>query len=524
MNASLKLKLVLVIVATTIVGLLWWFYSHSYIEIVLSPGDSEVSYSVLDQRSKRIASGDIDKESVKILVRKGSHEVVIQDEERSYFAVVRTGGFLTSTKVTPSLAKENFREFIGNNPSPCPYLVKGVLLSSVCDGRIENLNIHSPASSDSPTVIKKAQTELLARIESVLTINDKPLIFVKTLPGSETHIAAHAGYSLLPDGSQEKGFALKELSEDVSYFFTQYKDGFLAASSGDSQLYYYLPNGKLVEKLSLPQPSAEGMTLAKIFADEGGVYIVYSNEIAREQGEFAKEAEITAHSEDFLEQVENREIKSELYLMSKDNQTDLGSFTAESNNIGYCGKMSICVLDDGLLSIYEMRGDHTSETYKITGVIGFKQSGGKLLVVKNEGVLALNPDEGAGTFSYKFSEYTYCGISSAKSGYILCIKDPDDNSSVLYVDMGKESKYMADKAQSTLLGINYIKGVSTYKNYMYISPDYGELVFVEELGGFYNDPDIEKSVNADIKKVVKELGLPRAMFKIINSYTGEVIN
>lgn len=118
---------------------------------------------------------------------------------------------------------------------------------------------------------------------------------------------------------------------------------------------------------------------------------------------------------------------------------------------------------------------------------------------------------------YTFGEaYTFCGIKAVGGGAALCINNELGESSAIHLTTDRNSD-MIDKKVDQLRATDRVTFVSAYKNFIYVTPDGGDLIYSPASGGYIYDPEVLSVANQAIQNAVSELGIDRAKYQIINS-------
>ncbi len=131
----LKQLALITVVFVIFISVFLWFYGHSFIKVSVDmPVNGEIHYELINQNTKKSSTYTTKASSIKKLVKKGSYEMLVKNQETSSFSVQSTKSFLRTTTINSNLQTEKSREFVGNNPGPCMYYDQSVLISYPCDG------------------------------------------------------------------------------------------------------------------------------------------------------------------------------------------------------------------------------------------------------------------------------------------------------------------------------------------------------------------------------------------------------
>lgn len=510
-----RTRLILLAVLAIIILVLVWCFTHSFVEITVNNSvNGDLNYRLLDQSNLRTAETTSSSKTIKKLVRRGSHEVLVRQGETSYFAVVKSNGFLSTSRVSAELSVEKARSFIGNNPGSCMYIVAGVLLSQACGDSVDRLQTHVPATASLPTFTKKAATPFSGFVEGVANTSEGSIILIKSPDVDEDEGAPHTAYLLNAIGATTNGVALADLEENKVYNLVNYKDGFIVYAPDSSRAYYYTSRAAAPSIISLNQPKTTGLKLNSLNTKDETIVMAYSNDTRRELSNTSDPEGEEIHSETVDAP---SKIKSEVVLQN-DGQAKHFVFETEPARIRYCAENKICTLDEGVLGIYDVSSDKQKLEFRVTGVTSIENSPSGLLVVREEGVMRLDLDKHQGMIEYTLGDYRYCGIRPEGTTYIVCVANNDNLRSAILVNPNQNDTDNIDKKIQELAKLGEIKELSIYGNFIYVSPELGDLKYIEASGGFGYDPALISSANTKINQEIERLGIDRNKYTVVNSF------
>ena len=179
-----------------------------------------------------------------------------------------------------------------------------------------------------------------------------------------------------------------------------------------------------------------------------------------------------------------------------------------------CGTNKLCVLVGKDLSIYDVSSDKAKYLFSVSGVNYINNMATGLLVARDEEILNLNVDTKKGFISYGFGEYNYCGLQNSGANYLLCITNADGKNAALYINPAASNADSIDKKIAALQQMGEVKDISAYGRYIFISPEFGELVYSNSLGEFSYNPQTVKVVSKKINQQIDSLGINRKKYLV----------
>lgn len=495
-NPTIKLKR-LAVAALILVFLLVVFVfiknnSFILIEAGTEPGQ-QTTYEVTDPKGKtkeHKSSGG----SKRIRVGTGDYGVSVKAAGRSYFAAVKAGGFLRTSKVTPILEPEKKRTFVGNNPGLCMEYLVSKLISFSCSAGFEDINIHVPATANTPTyVLKNPNKALSLYVESSLKAAEGTIMLVKqNLVGDKqaAHIIYVLGDSLNPTRSQ----VLAALDAGKGYALAGYKDGFLAYSLSAGKAYYYATLSSKPEEIELEKPRGENLTAASLSTRGGSLLVLYTP---------------PADSS-------SKKTSVEVHMKTNGNwkvSTLKGSYTEAV----LCGTDKLCAVGNETMDVYDTKPEKPKLLYSIKNVISVKGTGEGVMVIRSGDVLRFDADKRAGFIDFSFGDYLFAGLQPQPSGYILSLTNNKGKKVALLVDGQIPDEDGIDKKVAQLLKHESVDDVSAYGSYVFVSPSVGPLAYIDSLGEYGYDPVLVKQKNADIIQAINSIGIDRTKYTVVST-------
>lgn len=505
-STNLKRLIIFATLGLLLFAAAYVMYSYSFIEIIVEnpTGTSEVSYKITDSNNSVVSVLSSDT-TTKRLVKRGTHQVHIQQADQSYFSLTNAGGFFSSTTLNAKLEREKSRQFVGDNPGSCVYFLNLTLLSHPCGGRLNKLDIHMPANASQPTHTKKQGGVVEGYVEGLVTIKDGTYVVVKAPEAGEDQGSPHTAYLIDSTGRISLGTSLKGLNPNNVYQALSYNNGALLYNLAESQLFYYSSFGAEPTPVSIDKPLNDSLKPFGLSTLGETIVVSYSEGSVIENNRFgtSEEREASGVAE---------------VIIYQNNTSKHFSLSKLPLNIRLCGDEQLCVLQqNGNLEVFATDGDKLKKLSMITDVTKIENVQNGLLIVRTAGVFFFDPIKNEGYLSYALSDYEYCGIKTAASGYILCVTNSKNVSSTLYVNLAQPGTDAIDKKVAELAKLKDIKSVSAYGAFIFISPELGDLVYNSTTKGFQYDPIIRSTVANKINQEVDRLQIDRNVYRVINT-------
>jgi hypothetical protein len=506
MQFSNKAKRITVLSTVLILALIifYWFYSHAQLEINISnPGGGQITYEISNQSKKGPESIKTQSTSLKRSVAKGSYEISVSQGEQSYFALVKTDGFFSKSKVVATLAKEKQRSFAGNNPAPCMFY-NGQLYTYTCNGAFSDINKHVPATASEPTfVVKNSSTKITGILEGLINTPQGSVALLHSVdlegPGG------HSAYVLDGNLNPLKQAALKVLKSDDSYSLKSYQSGFLVYDSKFEQVFYYAGIEATPKSINIERPENDALQPVALGVNGSSILTLYTSS--------ANPASLSTKTD--------KNARNEIIISRFDQNGGLSSKKIDIdgypiNSAVLCGQEKICVQSGSSLLVYDESGGG-NPLYSIRNASSVESVGGNVILVRSSGILNFNPDTKSGSYDYTFGDYRYCGIKKSNPNqYVLCITSGSGKSAALLVDQGAANIDSIDKKIQKLQKSTDLTDISIYGKYIFFTPDAGSLIYSPSLGGYDYDPNLLKSSGDKANQEIDKLGINRNTYTIIN--------
>lgn len=495
-DPSRKLKRVAIsaLLAAVLLFVFVFIKNNSFILIEASAEpNQQITYEVADPKGKtkehKSPGG-----SKRVRVGTGDYGVSVKIGDKSYFAAVKGNGFLRTSKVTPSLAPEKKRTFVGNNPSLCMEYLVTKLVSYACSDRFENISVHVPANASTPTyVLKNPNKTVGGFVEGTVKTNAGTYALVKQVGVGET-LTTHTIYLLGDDLGTSNTRTLSDLDPESAYGLASYREGFLAYSLTESRAFYYKSLDSKPEEIKFEKPGGQSLTATSLSTKGGSMLVLY----APPADSSSKKTSVEAH------------IKSTgtwKVLSLKGNYT----------GAVLCGTDKLCVVGSETMYVYDTKPEKPKLLYSIKNVISVKGTGEGVMVIRSRDVLRFDADKRAGFIDFSFGDYLFAGLQPQPSGYILSLTNNKGKKVALLVDGQEPDEDSIDKKVAQLLANESVDDVSAYGAFVFVSPAVGPLIFIESIGGLGYDPTVVKQKNADIIQAINSIGIDRTKYTVVST-------
>ena len=499
----MKKKLLLSAMALISLAGLIWLYSHAYIEI-LPVSANNVSYtltSLSDDKSRSFNSTT----GLKKLVSRGSYQVLAQNGETSYFKIVKAGGFLGSTTISPKLSSEKARKFIGDNPGDCAYYTGQVLASGACEDLFSQLNLHVPARAQQATYTQKLKGRYDGIVGGIAHTKLGMIALLRSTTGS-----GHSAHKVNDDFSLAGPIVLGELDKGKLYSLQPYKEGFLTHDRSLGHLQYYSSLQSRPASVNIHPPKDKKLQAYALKTRGESIAIGYTDhpeDIALARGD-----------EEHLPTKPPKKTKVAILVTAGDEIREY-TFGKRIASFEICGPNRLCTLDtSNMFEVYDISGKKNRQIFAINGIETFAVTNNAVVLAARDSILSLDTETREGYIQYSFSSYRFCGMYKTSGGYALCVINNSDQAAALYIDPDQNNTDSIDKKVADLAGLQQVKSISAYGNFIFISPNLGEAEYRPELKSFGYNPVTIKAVNSVINQTVDLAGIDRAKYTVFNPY------
>jgi len=476
-----------------------------YIDVKSGTSGQELTYNILNQSNGKSNEVKTTKSSISKSVKKSNYEILVTQGEKSAWTTVKSGGFFKKTRLSVELKPEKNRQFVGYNPSYCMNYIGQVLTSYTCDDSFSNIKIHVPATANQATYTMNVSTNVQGNVRGIINTQLGPVALVRFFL-ADSDASAYAAYVLGAGLLPAQTATLSGLNPDKVYDIQPYKNGFLAYSDDFSDVKYYASLTTSPESVSIEKP---GNTNIKpyLLRTMGDSVVLASSD----------KAEFEARSDPKAIGKVNSVI-----AVHKDGKTKQFSFNRQFVSAEACGNNKLCLLntannDKMQLFVYDIGDDTPKQLFVLNNITSIQNTDVGLLALSDTRILNLDVDNKTGFVEYSFGDRKFCGLQKDVGGYLLCQTNTKGVNAVLRIDQTSNNSDSIDKKVAGLEKMSEVKNVSVYGQFLFISPDLGELVYDNSLGFFNYDPSVKQSVNDKISHQIDVLGVDRNTYHIINT-------
>jgi hypothetical protein len=501
-SPTVKRWLILGLVGAVVVLVLILVAGYGFISVETTGGTdklSEITYELTNQGTGKKTTVK-STSAIKKFVTRGRYEVMVRRGSTSYFATVKSSGFFTTKKVSATLAPEKGRRFIGDNPSPCMYLLKDVLVSYECfNTSLNSISRHVPATANQPTYAAKNTSPLEGTIEGLLPTKQGDTVILKAPEIDEDQGAPHTAFTLDSNLNVQPGKALADLTDSQTYTIHPYKDGFLAINNEFVQAQYFADPANKPEVVPVEAPEDEKQEPYTADARGSRMLIAYANETQADRQNPDAE-KIT------------RKIDGTLVIRDG-SETRKYPVSTKYAAVKLCGDKYLCALSDRAVEVFDVSGKKLKSLYRVQEVSEMLTTTDQLVVVRSGEVMGLDVATGTGTVQYHVENYTTCGIKPTGPSYTLCLINQKDKKVALYIDQQTESDQI-DQKVAQLLKAPEVRSLSIYGKFISVSPEVGSLTFIPSRGEFGYDPKRVTTANKAITEAVTKAGIDPATYQV----------
>lgn len=518
MNMLTRRNIILGLLAIILISAAFWLYGHAYIEInVTGNANGEMAVTLTKQPGEDPVELKSQNQKIRKLVGRGDYQVLVQRGEQSFFQLVKTNGFLSTSKVRAETMPEQQRQFVGNNPRTCMYSVDDVLLSNICGDSFIQLQTHVPATATQPTFTTQKNDGSTGTLEGIVTTPRGNLALLQALDGETTN---HFLYSINGRGELGEPRLLPDLQPDREYSLVGYREGFLIYDQAGRQFFYYTSAATTPERLNITTPDDDRLVFDSLQVDGDNLALTYSSDSFDDLLNFDSPEGIEAHPPEVEASIRpSGDPKSQVVLYVPDQSPKTLNFAAAPLRAYACGSDRLCLQSPGKLTVYDSRGDEPKPLYALDSVTAVQNSTAGLLVVQPAGILRLDVARRQGFMEYTFGEYRYCGLQSVQAGsYVLCLFDTNDQRLALRINQTQPNNSSIDKKVAELLKLGEVKDLSVYGRFIYVSPELGEPAYDESSNSFGYPPATIAAVNGKINQEIARLGIDRNTYSVINAF------
>lgn len=496
---KIKLYVVLAIVATLFIGVFWFVWNYSFIEVSVEGASNGTNLKITNQSNNQSSSLELKTKTTKKMLRKGDYQISASQTSKSGMSIANSTGFLRTTKTTVTLEGENARQFVGNNPSPCMYFTGVVLASYECSD-IAGLTLHQPATAQTPTVNLSVEDFSYQYPQGMVRTKEGTVILTR-LEAGEANPEKSIAVFLLDDNLQiSKEALILDFDPDKTYSIKTYKDGFIVHSTTSNDGQYFASIDAKPQSVTLGKPKDSTLKPGAWSASGSQTAIAFSNNTEGEKAD--------------LDNDNPGKVKTEV-VVNKDGKDSRFTIEVNPTSMLFCGTDKLCLLNEKVVDVYSLATDEPSFMYRVSGIDDIFPDNKNILLAKSDGIWLFNPDSATGHMSYSFSNnYTYCGAQETTNGFSVCLINNQQKKVGLFVDTTKPDNGSIDKKIASLQSMSDVLNISAYKNFLYISPNAGTVTTQLDDGYGLDEAKLAKS-KAAITKKIQELGIDPAVYTII---------
>lgn len=474
-----------------------WVWGHSYVYFINDSAKPRF-YRIVNSAGTVTSFRSSDK-VVKRVLKKGTYQFVVQQEEKNYFVIKKTKGLLRSTGVSVALVAEKSRSFVGNNPSPCARYIGDFMFSAECGGSAYRIEKHMPSLGYTPSYSAPLPSNnLYGELAGIVTTHSGDTVaLLKDTEGV-------AGYSLQKISSDLVGtdrVRIGSLDPDYTYSIRPFGEGVLVYETARGNYFYINPTDMSSTRLRPERPTTHGLSFVGVRTYKSDVIALYTSSSSTENLNPENDKAITAELAGTTEVV--------IYNNQKQSHVVLPHVYSSATT---CGKGRLCVIGLTGMAVYDISNEKKPIIlYIIPGVMDmFETSSSSLRIVSSLGIMTYDPLGDSGSYDYTFGDYRMCGFSpAANDTYLLCLIDTRQEKIGLLIGTEETNDVVPiDKVVLGVLRSEVVSSVSVYKNLVIVTPRYYDRISGQAIDG----AKVKKSLGT----VIKKAAFPRG-YTVVNS-------
>lgn len=491
-SLPLRKVLLLIVVVLVPIGILLLLFNFSFIKVTIqNPSNVEASYTFKKQADGSVSTSKSNQSSIRKLVRRGSYEVTVRQDNKNAFSITKASGFMTTNTVSSTLASEKSRQFIGNNPGPCMNLVDGVLASYACNANLDEAVIHKPASANEPTSTITNNNAADSEIVGVVSTNEGSVAILKTPDTGDGVDSPYYAYLLKSDLTSKKRIALDNLSDAQTYKVIAYKGGFLLYSTDFNQVLYYGSLGAQPQNITFTKPKNNTLKPQTVSAQGNSLALSYSNNTIEDD----------SHASG------NKGIKNEVILLT-DNKESHYNFD-KPYSVQLCDPTKLCLINEHGLTVMDISSKKAKQAFFVSDVRFIYTTTKTPVIVRDGDVLSFDVNSGLGSVDYVSSGTKPCGFAGVDSAsYTLCVISKKQNKFALLINRNSDNEDSIDQKVSELEIMPEVKAISVYKNFIFLTPNLGDVQYLPETNTYGYSSTTKAVVNSKIADKVASLKFP----------------
>ncbi len=376
------------------------------------------------------------------------------------------------------------------------YYIHNLLISNTCQDLYSQFLEHLPASASVPTYTTKVPGNIDGAVEGIVQLGQDNVVILRATNGG-----GHFSFVATADFKLTSGVILTDLDKDKTYTVQPYGNGFIAYDSAIGKVFYYTSRNQRPSAIDIAAPKDNALRPYALGSNGGAIAVAYSKQ----------EGSVSAGGQD----IENKQSKNRHSVVKVSGSDKEFGFKYNIESFAPCGSQKLCLTSQGKLHVYDISGSKARLLYSVGDVQAMIATGKRIFLVRRDDVLDYDIDKNEGVFAYTFSGYTYCGSQLGSSGLLLCVDNQKGARAALLLDQQKPNTDSIDKKVLKLSKSGSVKSVSTYKNYIYVSPQLGDPVY---LGSSYGYTEASKAAaSQQIASAVKSAGIDTNYYHIVNT-------
>lgn len=488
MRKTATLYLVAVLALCCVLISVKFFLSNGRLTINTIGFTATTKLTIFDENDKAISRKT--HANITISIKQGLYRVeVFDDSHNSAIGFINVKGRLATSTLSLKADQQYGQEILGKNPSNCMGMLAGLMYSNDCQGDFSLSKLHLAANEVTPPITMAprnppANATVLSQFEELgktyLVISESGAVFLNELI-----------YNELDRSLSLRRVRDMNINNSVDRVFGQKTTfGYVLADPAHQKAYYYTGLGvEPTKTVDLPTPRYSDYSAgAYAFKENGDIAIFEKQAIVRVEG--------TTTSGNLRLKDVTREINRDV------------------RKLDFCFGDKLCALEENnRVQVFSNSGGSLKIVGELTGVTNFASFGNSNILVAVSGGLALLNESLSGSYLVYGSGLSIESINLLPDGDVLAKIGGSKG------DIGlRLSKTLPDNRllykYGALESRAYIKSLSVYKKYLYITPEAGRPEYNAALELYdYPQPTVD-NIRQQLNKDRTELDLKNYQIEV----------
>jgi hypothetical protein len=469
---------------------------YSRISVVL-PINGSYDLIAINQDNRDIYSASDISGTWSKIISQGDYQITVRNSSESFITTAKLSGFLRETEVEALLEENKTASAIGSGPEDCLYF-ESVLVSYKCVGDSSSLFVHNPASENSPSF--KSSVEGIDSSEGLIVDSIKSsegtLLLIQSRENIKIAVLADSSSGLPKINNTH---TLNDLNPAESYSIVKFGDGYIIHNASASKSYLYEIGGRTTP-FNLIENSREDLKTVEVSSNGTELAILNTN-----RNEIDRTNDLSA-----------------LYVVSNaDEGIAEYNFNFIINDLSWCGQDAVCAIRDDSL-MYIVLGQNGSYDIKsrLSNVSKYavdEYTSRVLAIVEDKQVFDFDFSLNKGQILIETRSYSPSSIAfSANNNPLVSISGRSSDTTILFGDETRSESSNIENVLESFENAPFINSVSVYGNRIFVSPEVGDIEFIESTQTYDFNPQIVADVSQKIVELTNTSGANDNGYIVIN--------